>query len=674
MKHRLNVFFIVPVLLSAGVLFAAEPQGVPAAQWAIQQKAALDTINDTSLAECLKQGSPALERLFAEYKTGGVSDPLACTRIAALTQYVMRPAGKSMRKVYADALLAAALRATDADVICFFLDQLRWCGLPRQAEAIKVFEKSTAPGVSALAAMTAQAVTGDCAPKAKPVNEIACATLNKEIAALKPKARTARLIQVFDGSDTAQAGVALVWARTVGGKKETLLWTGKLARVADPVRKTMLLDMLGMRGDRTACRAVAALLADADDGVAAAAQRALLRLDAEAFAAQIPELLKNLPPARQTLARDGLRQLKTGLIRTAITKPYDTFSESGKKVALDVIKDRRLKEAAAIGLAALDAKDEEEVMAGYRLLREIATGDHAAVLVAKTLETKGRVTPEAQTTLAAAARRDTTGAYVALLVKALAALPDTQKPVALETAARLGGDVLLKAVADATASANADVSVSAVRALSAWPDTAALPALLRLAVTAPDAKRQTLALRGVSKLIHVPQADKKAFLPVWRTIRCLPGNDENKTVIDDFFKERVNVVLGKAVTVNVPTEGNNVPANLVDGTLEKAWHAGKWPAQAQIDLGDVRRVNGAQVTFYHQDGRAYTFTLEVSEDGKTWKRVAGNTDAVKPATAEGLSYSFAETPARYVRLNVLKNSANFAVHVLELKLFSDIAP
>jgi len=80
------------------------------------------------------------------------------------------------------------------------------------------------------------------------------------------------------------------------------------------------------------------------------------------------------------------------------------------------------------------------------------------------------------------------------------------------------------------------------------------------------------------------------------------------------------------------------------------------------------------VTFYHQDGRAYTFTLEVSEDGKTWKRVAGNPDAVKPATAEGLSYSFAETPARYVRLNVLKNSANFAVHVLELKLFSDIAP
>ncbi len=670
MRHATPLFTCLLTFLLATTASAQET----AAQWADKNKEALAAITDASLADTLKQGAPALDKLFAEIKTGGESDPVASTRIAALTQFVMRPEGATSRKAYSDVLLAAAQRAADDDVTCFFLNQLRWCGLPEQAPAIKAFEKSGKPGVAALATMTVQAVTDDRSSKAAPVKDTSCSALNKELAALKPKALTPRLFQVFDGADTVLAGVALAWARNTGGKKETSLWAAKVASVSDPVRKTMLLDMLGERGDTAARDAVAACLADADDGVAAAAQRALIRLDPAAFASQIPALLKDLPPARQTLARDGVRQLKTSLIKSVLTKPYDTFSDAGKKVALEVIKERRLAEAAAIGLAALDAKDEEAVIAGYRLLREIATREHAEILVAKTLATAGRVTPEAQTTLAAAARRDATGTYAAVLTKTLASLPDAQKPVALETAARVGGDALLKAVEAAATSANAEISVSAVRALAAWSDAAALPALMRLAVTAPDVKRQTLAVRGVAKMFNVQQVDKKALLPVWRTVRSLPGNEENKKTIDDLFRERINVALGKAVTTNVPTEGNNVPTNLVDGTLEKAWHAGKWPAQAQIDLGGVQSVTGAHVIFYHQDGRTYTFTLELSEDGKNWRQMAGNADAPKPATAEGLSFSFPETKARFARLNVLKNSANFAIHVLDLKLFSDIAP
>lgn len=671
MNHR-SVF---PVLvLSLSLVSGARAQQPSAAQWAAQQKDALATLTEASLADTLKQGAPALEKLFAEIKTGGVSDPLACTRIAALSQFVMRPAGASSRKAYADALLAAAQRAAEADVTCFFLDQLRWCGLPQQAVALKAFEKSAAPGVAALAAMTVQAVTDDRSSKAAPIALTPCAAFSKELAALKTKALTPRLLQAFDGPDAAIAGIALAHARAAGGKKETKLWIAKLAAAKDPIRKVMLLDMLGDRGDKAAGDAVAAQLADADDGVAAAAQRALIRLDVSAFAAQIPAQLKSLAPERQTLARDGIRQLKTDLIKTVLTKPYETFSDTGKKVALEVIKERRIAEAVSIGLAALDSKDEEAVIAGYRLLREIADKGQAEILVARTLATTGRVTPEAQTTLAAASRRDASGAYASALAKALQSAADAQKPVALETAARLGGDALLKAVEASAASANAEVSTAAVRALAAWSDAASLPALLRLAVAAPDAKRQTLAARGVAKIFNTLPADKKALLPVWRTIRALPGNEENKKAIDDLFKEETNVALGKAVTANVPTEGENVPANLVDGTLEKAWHGAKSPAQAQIDLGGVQSVSAAHVTFYHADGRVYTFTLELSADGKTWKEVAGNTKDAKPATAEGLRMTFDATPARFARLTVLKNSSNIAVHVQELKLFSATLP
>ena len=644
-----------------------------AAQWADKNKDTLAAIHEASLADTLKQGAAALEKLFAEIKTGGTSDALASTHIAALTQYVMRPNGAPARRAYTEALLAAAQRAAEADVTCFFLNQLRWCGLPNQAAAIKAFEKSTAPGVAALATMTVQAVTDDRSSKASPVTDTRCAAFNQELAALAPKALNARLLQACDDPDIAFAGVALAWARTAGGKAETALWAAKVAAATDPLRKAMLLDMLALRGDASAGPAAAALLADADDTVAAAAQRALITLDPDAFAARLPELLKGLPPARQTLARDGVRQLKTAIIKAPLTKSYDTFSDTGKKVALELIKERRIAEAATLGLAALESKDEEAVIAGYRLLREIADKSQAELLVAKTLASTGRVTPEAQTALAAAARRDASGTYAAALAKALQAAPEAQKQVALEAAARLGGEALLKAVEAAAASVNTEVSTAAVRALATWADAAAVPALMRLAVTAPDAKRQTLAVRGVSKKMNEDGVDKKALFPVWKTLRGQAGNEEHKKAIDDLFKQEANVALGKAVTANVPQEGGNAPANLTDGTLEKAWHGAKSPAQAQIDLGSVQTVNAAQVYFYH-DGRTYTFTLELSEDGKAWKQVAGNTDAPKPAEAEGLRVAFAPTPARYARLNVLKNSANQAVHVLELKLFSSTLP
>ncbi len=90
----------------------------------------------------------------------------------------------------------------------------------------------------------------------------------------------------------------------------------------------------------------------------------------------------------------------------------------------------------------------------------------------------------------------------------------------LESAARVGGADLLKAVEAALAAPQADVATAAVRALCAWPDAAALPGLLRVAAKDPDTRRQTLATRGVAKLFNTQPVDIKALLPVWRARRA----------------------------------------------------------------------------------------------------------------------------------------------------------
>ena len=507
-----------------------------AAQWAEREKGALATINETSLAQTLTSGAPALSALFAEIRTGGASDALAATRIAALTQYVMRPGREAVRQAYADALLAAARNAKDADVVCFFLNQLRWCGLPRQADAIRAFEHSSGAGVADLAAMTVQAVTADRSAHAPSVADTRCAAFNKELAGLAPAALTPRLLQAFDDADPAYAGVALSWARAAGGPKETRLWVAKLTAAADPVRKTMLLDMLAARRDAAAAEAVAACLSDADDGVAVAAQRALAALSGDAFAKRLPSLLTALPQGRSGAMRETLRTFPTAWLEPVFLTDFGRFGDAGKCMTLEILKERRSGRALSVGLAALDEKNEEVVVAGYRLLREIAGPEQAPLLVARLQAADGRVLSEAENAVAAAARRDAGGAYARALNDALASAADARKPPLLETAARVGGDVLRTSVENATESPDGEVATAAVRALAEWPDDATVPALLSLAMAAPDAKRQALAVRGVLKKAEAHPELGVRFASVWKAVRTRPGNTENKKTLDALFK------------------------------------------------------------------------------------------------------------------------------------------
>ena len=85
-----------------------------------------------------------------------------------------------------------------------------------------------------------------------------------------------------------------------------------------------------------------------------------------------------------------------------------------------------------------------------------------------------------------------------------------------------------------------------------------------------------------------------------------------------------------------------------------------------MDLEKVRPIDFINVITYWDGGRYYQWTAEVSADGQTWKKVLDFSENKTPATAKGYSGKFARTEARYVRINMLKNSANPSVHIVEL--------
>ena len=65
----------------------------------------------------------------------------------------------------------------------------------------------------------------------------------------------------------------------------------------------------------------------------------------------------------------------------------------------------------------------------------------------------------------------------------------------------------------------------------------------------------------------------------------------------------------------------------------------------------------------------FQYNIEVSDDEKTWTKVVDAAANLEPATEKGVLHKFNPTPARYIRVNMLKNSAQDAVQIVELRAF-----
>ncbi len=135
------------------------------------------------------------------------------------------------------------------------------------------------------------------------------------------------------------------------------------------------------------------------------------------------------------------------------------------------------------------------------------------------------------------------------------------------------------------------------------------------------------------------------------------------------------IAVNKPITAT-DTDGDKKAEYAVDGEVmdrNLSWWS-KRPASLTVDLQKVQKVLGFQVYPYWNGQRYYQYTIEVSVDGKTWQKAVDMSGNTQKATAGGHLHSFKITmptgfTGRYVRLNMLKNSANPGVHVVEFKVF-----
>ena len=184
----------VAMVMAGGAAFAADPnpfadygagmasdKKLPmAVEWHDANRTALETeTSDAKLAAFVKDAAAA-RALLAKVLPAYATDPMAAVQIAAVSQYVMRAEpswwafwtwfGDTPRAVWTAALLEAAAAAPDAYCAECCLDQLRWCGYPEQAAAVRAIGKAAKDkAVRDFAAMVAQeldpaAGCGACCP------------------------------------------------------------------------------------------------------------------------------------------------------------------------------------------------------------------------------------------------------------------------------------------------------------------------------------------------------------------------------------------------------------------------------------------------------------------------------------------------------------------------------
>ncbi len=154
--------------------------------------------------------------------------------------------------------------------------------------------------------------------------------------------------------------------------------------------------------------------------------------------------------------------------------------------------------------------------------------------------------------------------------------------------------------------------------------------------------------------------------------RMRGGADRGRFHKVDFER---NLTTGKPVTVSGGTQGIYAPEKAVDGlvSLDSSWWASPGPQWLTVDLQQTHALTKVQIFTYWDGQRYYQYHVELSADGQAWTKVADMSSNTQPSSPSGDTHVFDATPARYLRVNLLKGSAHapaHPVHLVEVRAYA----
>ncbi len=131
-----------------------------------------------------------------------------------------------------------------------------------------------------------------------------------------------------------------------------------------------------------------------------------------------------------------------------------------------------------------------------------------------------------------------------------------------------------------------------------------------------------------------------------------------------------NLTTGQKVTASSSHAGFE-PQNAVDGLVDlgKFWDASPFPQWWQVEFDQVHEIKELHLFTYWDGGRVYQYTIDISLDGKKWDTVVDASSNQVVASPAGYRHKITTVKTRFIRVNILKNSANPGVHIVELRVY-----
>lgn len=151
---------------------------------------------------------------------------------------------------------------------------------------------------------------------------------------------------------------------------------------------------------------------------------------------------------------------------------------------------------------------------------------------------------------------------------------------------------------------------------------------------------------------------------------CSDGNNSlNQGDIYDAIWNKIDRGGGSALFLPIAAtatgDDGNVPSNVLDNNPNTRWSNQGAGSAITVDLGAIKPVNGADVSWYRGDYRQNTFTVDASPDGSTFTQVYSGTST--GLTSELEKYGFPAINTRYIRVTFQSNTENNWASIEEIR-------
>ena len=456
--------------------------------------------------------------------------------------------------------------------------------------------------------------------------------------------------------------MAVVFVRNTAEKKTAETMTAGLGCLRPEVQ-VLLINALAARNDGAAVTIIKNACQSDSVAVRIAALRALGKVGDESTIGLLVSHAAQGVGAEREAALESLASLPGQNINSALAKLLAASGNRGKAVICRALHQRNAVESAGALVKAARTGDRSVRVEAFKALRSLAGQREIPSLVDLIFVVEPGQADEVGRTLSAVARRNSVHKECTenILLKLNQARNDEQRVALLMTLGGLGHDLALPVLRKGLGDNSSDIRYAAIKALSAWPNTAAAEDLLRVVRSMTNRTHRVLALRGYIDLIDAATLPAAQKLEGYQQAMELASQDaERKKVLSVLAKldtlEAFRMAMSNLDETSLKNEAvlaacviaekiDMTKGHQIKGGLEKITEADVSDSitqQAREILQSINKVKYYVMDWevsgpYVQEGKNYSALFDIpfapeidGGKGAKWRKMPAGTDPGLP--------------------------------------------